>query len=133
MATVLRSVRKLGEERRHLLLRFEIELRVLAPEVLGRVERGAVLDGDHDVLQSMSRTRVIVDVVRRDDIESELPRERDKALVAPPVAVDEVVLQLDKKALAAEELAVAFGDAARARHVAQATRCRSWTMEGVSL
>ena len=96
-----------GEERGHLVGRFQVVLGVLASKLVRGVERCAVADGDEHVLESMALAQVVVDVVGGDAADAESLRQRRQRLVALAVAVDEVVLQLDPEVLAAEGFDVA--------------------------
>jgi hypothetical protein len=77
--------------------------------VLRGVQRGVVADGHQHVLESMTGALVVVDVVGGNDAQAELPGQRHQPLVAGPVAVDKVVLELQPEAAAAEKLQVAAG------------------------
>ena len=67
------------------------------------VEARAVLDRDEHVLEPVPLLPVVVHIASRDDTETEVLREVGEVAVAPRVAIDEVVLQLE------EEVAVAKG------------------------
>ena len=60
------------------------------------VEARAVADRDHHVLQAVPLADVVVDVAGADHAHAGRLGERDERLVARPVAVDVVVLQLDE-------------------------------------
>ena len=74
-------------------------------------------DGDQYVLQPVPRLLVVMDVVRRDDRQVQIPCQFDEPAVARPVPVDQVLLQLDKEVVSTEQLQVALCGCAGADNV----------------
>ncbi len=70
------------------------------------VERRPVLDRHQHVLETMSLSRVVVDVSRRDDAQLQVLCQFHQHPVAPDVPVDEVVLELDEEIAVAEPVRV---------------------------
>ncbi len=117
VAELLREVElaALGHERRpldglaieretvgDLTRRAQNRLVVPAPLRLGALERRAVPDRDHRVLQRCPRRRMRVDVARDDRLDPQRLREIPKTRVSPHVAPLERPLELDEEALAPE-------------------------------
>src|SRR2546421_12037636 len=72
----------------------------------------------HHVLQAVTLSLVVVDVVSRDVTQSVLAREIDETPAALRIAVDEVLLQLDVEVLAPEPRDIACERLLSPAHVA---------------
>ena len=98
-----------GEERAHLVLGLEVELGALHALAVDVIDLGVGADAAHGVLRGGVRTREVVDVVGRDDLDAQAVRELDQVLrerlVGPAVAEGEpVVLDLDVEVVAEDAL-----------------------------
>src|SRR6202011_4631155 len=78
------------------------ELVVGAPYLVALLQRRAVPDGHHRVLQARAVGVVIVDVTGGHGGDAESPGQRGQGTVARPIPVDEIVLELHEDVLATE-------------------------------
>ena len=96
------GVRRLREQRRHLLGGLQVELGVGTPLAVRGVERRVGADGDEYVLQPAPLRNVVVDGVGGDDAYSEVSRQPDEAAIAGRLSLHQVALELDEDVFDAE-------------------------------
>ncbi len=101
---VLERLGDFGEERRHLLLRLEVELARGEAEALRIVEVASRLEAEEHFVGLDVRLVEIVDVVRRDERDPRLAGELDQPLFRLDLVLDPVVLELEIEAVLSEEV-----------------------------
>ena len=101
-----------GEERRHLGGRLQVEVVGLELHPAGRVEVVAGADAQQDVVGLGLGLVDVVEVVGHDQRQAGLRREPEELLVEPALLGQAVVLELEEEAVLAEDVAVLAGEVA---------------------
>ena len=96
---------ELAEDAAHLLRRLEVELLRIEPEALRIRLQLLLLDAQQDIVWLRVLFPRVVQVVRRDDRDAELPRDPDLFTDDPSLIRQAMVLDLDEVVGGAEDLA----------------------------
>ncbi len=99
-----------GEERRHLGRRLEVEVGRVELEPAGGVEVAAGADAEQDVVRLGLALVDVVEVVRHDERQPGLGRQAEELLVEPALLGQAVVLELEEEPVTAEDVAVLAGE-----------------------
>ncbi len=97
---------KIAEDRSHFLRRLQIELVAVVAEPVRVVDRLAGADAQQDVVRPMIRVLQVVDVVRADERQVEVARDRRQPDVHDALVVDALVLHLEEEVPGAEDVTV---------------------------
>ena len=106
---VLERVRIGAEHGRHLVRRLEEELIAVVLQALVVTDALAGADAQQDVVRVLIGLPEVVDVVRADERQAEVARDRQQPRIHDPLFLDALILHLEEEIAGAEDVAVGRG------------------------
>ena len=129
---VAERVREIAEHGRHLLGGLEEELIAVIPEALGVVHGAARADAQQDVVRDVIAVIQVVHVVRADERQAEVLRDRHQPAVHDLLILDAVPLHLEEEVVRSEDVAEGGRRGARTGSLRAAQLRRDLTFEAAA-